>query len=329
LGADSYFEDAVINCFLIGYLEEIEMSFGQGLIWMDGEFVKWEDAKIHVLSHVIHYGSGVFEGIRCYKTEKGPAVFRLKEHVHRLFDSAKIYRIPIPYTEEEFCEIIKETIRKNALEECYIRPIIFRGYDALGVDPTSCPVQIVVAVWEWGTYLGNDALENGISVRVSSWNRPAPNTFPTLAKACGNYLNSQLIKMEANQDGFDEGIALDAHGFVSEGSGENLFMVIHDVIYTPPTSNSILAGITRHTIFRLARELGHRIEQHDMPRESLYIADEVFLTGTAAEITPVTKIDNISIADGKRGPITKALQDEFFAILKGKKEDIHGWLSYV
>lgn len=305
------------------------MAFGEGKIWFDGKMVDWDDARIHVLSHVVHYGSGVFEGVRCYETASGPAIFRLESHIHRMFDSAKIYRMPIPYTEKEFCDAVKETVKANGLRECYIRPFVFRGYKTLGVSPQNCPVHCVVAAWEWGTYLGADALEQGIKVRISSWNRPAPNTFPALAKASGNYLNSQLIKMEANEDGVDEGIALDSHGYVSEGSGENLFMVVHNVIYTPPTSCSILAGITRHSVFVLARELGLRIEQHALPRESLYIADEVFLTGTAAEITPVTTIDNITIADGVRGPITKVIQDEFFAILKGTKEDKHNWLSHV
>lgn len=305
------------------------MAFGNGKIWFDGKFVPWEEAQIHALSHVVHYGSGLFEGIRCYDTSKGPAIFRLDSHIHRMFDSAKIYRMPIPYTEQEFCDAVRDTVRVNGLQECYIRPFAFRGYKSLGVSPMSCPVNCCIAAWEWGTYLGGGALEEGIKVRISSWNRPAPNTFPSLAKASGNYLNSQLIKMEANEDGVDEGIALDAYGFVSEGSGENLFMVVHDVIYTPPTSCSILAGITRHSVFVLARELGLRIEQHALPRESLYIADEVFLTGTAAEITPVTMIDNIQISDGKRGPITKRLQEQFFGILKGTAEDKFNWLTFV
>ena len=305
------------------------MTFGTGKIWFDGKFVPWADANVHVLSHALHYGSSIFEGIRCYETRKGPGVFRLDQHIHRMFDSAKIYRTPIPYTEEELCEAVLQTVRENNLRECYIRPFIFRGYESLGVSPVECPVHCVIAAWKWGTYLGGGALENGISVRISSWNRPAPNTFPALAKASGNYLNSQLIKMEANQDGFDEGIALDAYGYVSEGSGENIFMVVHNVIYTPPTSASILAGITRHSVIVLARDLEFRVEQHMLPREALYIADEVFLTGTAAEITPVNKIDNIVVADGKRGQVTQALQDEFFAILKGVKEDRHGWLTFV
>lgn len=305
------------------------MSWGKGKIWFDGKFVDWESATIHILSHVVHYGSSVFEGLRCYKTKKGPAIFRLDAHVDRLYDSAKIYRMDIPYTKQEFANAIIETVRINNLEECYIRPIIFRGYGGIGVNPKDCPLGCAIAAWTWGPYFGTDVLEKGISVRISSWNRPAPNTIPTLAKAGGTYLNSQLVKMEAYYDGFDEGIALDVYGFVSEGSGENLFMVRHGVIYTPPTSASILAGITRHTVFVIARELGIRIEQHFIPREALYIADEVFFTGTAVEITPIIKIDNIVIGTGTRGHVTKSLQDAFFDILYGRVEDKFGWLTYV
>jgi branched-chain amino acid aminotransferase len=305
------------------------MTFGKGKIWYDGKFVNWEDATTHILSHAIHYGSTVFEGMRCYKTKRGAAIFRLHAHMDRLYDSAKIYRMEIPFSKEEFCKAILDTLRENKLENCYIRPFVFRGYGQMGVSPLKNPIHCAIAAWEWGEYLGEGVLERGISVRISSWNRPAPNTFPSLAKAGGNYLNSQLIKMEAIQDGFDEGIALDAYGYVSEGSGENLFMVRNNVIFTPPTSCSILAGITRHTVFVLARDLNIRIEQHLLPREALYIADEVFFTGTAAEITPITAIDNIKIGKGVRGPITERIQNEFFRIIRGEVEDRHNWLTYL
>lgn len=299
------------------------------VIWFNGKLVKWDDARIHVLSHVVHYGSSVFEGMRCYSTKKGPACFRLVDHVNRLFDSAKIYRMPIPYSREEVARAILETIRANGFRSCYVRPVAFRGYGSLGVDPTPCPVDLVVAVWEWGTYLGPEALEQGVSVRFSSWNRLAPNTMPSLAKAGANYMNFQLIRMEAQADGYAEGIALDTQGYVSEGGGENVFMVRNGKIYTPDTGSSILPGITRHSAIVLARELGYSVTQRPIPRESLYIADEVFFTGSAAEISPISHIDHIEIGDGKRGPVTKALQDAFFGIVKGEAEDKHGWLTYV
>ncbi len=298
-------------------------------IWFNGEMVNWDDAKIHVLSHVVHYGSSVFEGMRCYDTAVGPACFRLADHVNRLYDSAKIYRMPIPYTKEEMAEAILETIRVNKLKACYVRPIAFRGYGELGVDPMPCPVDVVVAVWEWGTYLGPEALEKGVSVRFSSWSRLAPNTMPSLAKAGANYMNFQLIRMEAQADGYSEGIALDTQGYVSEGGGENVFMVRNGKIYTPDTGSSILPGITRHSVIVLARDLGYSVTQRPIPRESLYIADEVFFTGSAAEVSPISHIDNIEIGDGKRGPITKALQEAFFAITTGEAEDRHGWLTFV
>ena len=298
-------------------------------IWFNGEFVNWDDAQIHVLCHVVHYGSSVFEGMRCYDTGKGPACFRLVDHVNRLYDSAKIYRMPIPYTKEEMAEAILETIRVNGLRACYVRPIAFRGYGELGVDPTPCPVDVVVAVWEWGTYLGVEALEKGVSVRFSSWSRLAPNTMPSLAKAGANYMNFQLIRMEAQTDGYSEGIALDTQGYVSEGGGENVFMVRNGRIYTPDTGSSILPGITRHSVIVLARDLGYRVTQRPILRESLYIADEVFFTGSAAEISPISHIDTIEIGDGKRGPVTEALQEAFFGITEGKTEDRHGWLTDV
>lgn len=298
-------------------------------IWFNGKFVDWDDARIHVLSHVVHYGSSVFEGIRCYNTRRGPACFRLADHVNRLYDSAKIYRMPIPYEREEISGAILESIRTNELQRCYVRPVIFRGYGSLGVDPSACPVEVVIAVWEWGAYLGEEALEKGAEVRFSSWNRLAPNTMPSLAKVGANYMNSQLIKLEALADGYVEGIALDAQGHVSEASGENIFMVKNGAIYTPSTGSSILPGITRHTVITLARYLGYAVTQRAIPRESLYIADEVFFTGSAAEVTPIARIDHIPVGEGTRGPITKALQDAFFGVVSGETDDRHGWLTYV
>lgn len=298
-------------------------------IWFNGELIDWDDASIHVLSHVVHYGSSVFEGLRCYDTKRGPACFRLGDHIRRLFDSAKIYRMPIGYSSEEIADACLRTVRVNGLRACYVRPIAFRGYGELGVDPTSCPVDVVIAVWEWGAYLGAEALEKGVSVRFSSWTRLAPNTMPALAKAGANYMNFQLIKMEAKSDGYIEGIALDTQGYVSEGGGENIFMVRNGKIYTPDTGSSILPGITRHSVIVLARELGYEVVQRPIPRESLYIADEVFFTGSAAEVSPISKIDQIEIADGRRGPITEALQEAFFAITTGEVEDRHGWLTPV
>ena len=298
-------------------------------IWMNGEWVPWNDANIHVLSHVVHYGSSVFEGIRCYATQKGAAVFRLQDHVDRLYDSAKIYRMEIPSTREEFCEAILETIRRNKLDACYIRPIVYRGYGSLGVDPLTCPVDSVIAVWEWGEYLGEEALAKGVSVCTSSWSRMGPNTFPFLAKAGGNYLNSQLVRMEANANGYDEGIVLGPDGLVSEGSGENIFVVRNGRIFTPASSYSILPGITRHTAIAMAGELGIQMEERGIPREFLYIADEVFFTGTAAEISPIRAIDKVEIGDGRRGPVTKKLQDLFFDVVNARIEDRRQWLTFV
>lgn len=305
------------------------MGFKADKIWMDGEFVDWDNANLHVLSHVVHYGTSAFEGLRCYKGKKGSAVMRLQEHVKRLFDSAKIYRFDMPFTPGQWESAILETLRVNKLDEAYIRPFVFRGFGALGVNPLKCPVHSVVAAWDWGKYLGPEALEKGVSVRVSSWRRAAPNTFPTLAKVGANYMNSQLIKMEAMQDGYDEGIALDVNGFISEGSGENLFLVINGVLYTPSTYNSILPGLTRHSVIQLARDMGYKVKQQSLPREALYTADEVFMTGTAAELTPVTKIDQLEIGDGLRGPVTRKLQERYFRIITGEEEDSFGWLTYL
>jgi branched-chain amino acid aminotransferase len=298
-------------------------------IWFDGEFVPWDEAKVHVLSHVLHYGSSVFEGIRCYSTPKGPAVFRLEPHLKRMYDSCKVYRIEIPFAKEELGAAILETIRRNQLDSCYIRPLVFRGYGQLGVEPRSCPVSVIVAVWEWGAYLGQEALEQGVDVGVSSWRRMAPDTFPASVKAGGHYTNSQLIRMEATDLGYEEGIALDVYGYVSEGSGENLFMVRDGVILTPPLASSILGGITRNSIETLAHDLGYEVREAMITREMLYMADELFFTGTAAEVTPIRSVDHITIGPGHRGPVTKALQEAFFAIVQGQVEDRHGWLTLV
>jgi branched-chain amino acid aminotransferase len=298
-------------------------------VWINGKHVPWDEAKIHICSHVIHYGSGVFEGIRCYKTPKGPAVFRLKEHTARLFNSAKIYRMDIPFTQEQVNAATVELIRKNNHEECYVRPIVYRGYNELGVNPFTCPVDVALITWLWGKYLGPEALEQGVDVMVSSWNRMAPNTFPAMAKTCANYMNSQLIKMEAIKYGFVEGIALDVNGFLSEGSGENLFLVKDGVIHTPPLHATILPGITRSTIMTLARDLGYKVVETMMLREFLYVADEVFFTGSAAEVTPIRSVDKITIGSGKCGPVTKALQDAFFSVIEGRAEDRYGWLTPV
>ncbi|MBU1319022.1 MAG: branched-chain amino acid transaminase [candidate division Zixibacteria bacterium] len=306
------------------------MAFkGEGKIWMNGEFVDWNDAKIHVLSHVVHYGSSIFEGIRAYKTNRGTAVFRLGAHIDRLFDSAKIYRMDIPFSNKQLFDASIETIRVNNLEACYIRPVVYRGYHSLGVDPRPCPVDVSIAVWEWGKYLGPEALENGVEVCVSSWARIAPNTLPAMAKCGANYMNSQLIKTEAIARGCVEGIALDSKGNVSEGSGENIFIVRDGVVITPPFDASILPGITRNTVITLATELGYKVIEGNIPREALYIAEEVFFTGSAAEITPISMIDKITIGDGKRGPITKRLQDRFFEYLSGDFPDTYGWLDFV
>lgn len=305
------------------------MPFKADKIWMDGKFVNWDDAKIHVLSHVIHYGSGVFEGIRGYKTKKGCAIFRLDDHIQRLYDSARIFRMLPDVSPEEMKKAIIETVKVNKLDAAYIRPLIYRGFKELGVNPLNAPIQVMIAAWDWGKYFSEELTQNGITAKICSWNRAAPNTFPALAKITGNYVNSQLIKLEALENGYDEGIALDSYGYVSEGSGENLFMVRNNTIFTPPTSSSILAGITRHCIFVLARELDIQVRQHVLPRESLYIADEVFMTGTAAEITPIIKIDNIEVNKGTSGPITRKLQQKFFSIIKGESEDTYQWLTYV
>jgi len=298
-------------------------------IWMSGKLVPWDDARIHIGSHVIHYGSAVFEGIRCYKTRKGSAVFRLDAHTERLFNSAKIYWMDIPWTRDEVDAAILETIGANKLEACYIRPVVYRGAGQLGVNPLGSPVELSIMVWDWGTYLGKDALEQGIDVCVSSWTRMAPNTLPAMAKSAGNYMNSQLIKIEAVKGGFAEGIALDSQGYVSEGSGENLFVVSKGRLLTPPLVSSVLPGITRDSVLALARHLGIPVEEKALPREMLYLADELFFTGTAAEITPILSVDRHAVGAGSRGPITAALQKAFFDVIEGNASDEHGWLTFV
>jgi branched-chain amino acid aminotransferase len=302
---------------------------GTGKIWMNGKMVDWKDATIHIASHVIHYGSGVFEGARCYETPKGSACFRLDEHLIRLQNSGKIYRMEYPLDLAGWRNAVLETIRVNQLKACYIRPIVYRGYETLGVNPLQNPVDAAILVWEWGAYLGHEALEQGVDMKVSSWSRMAPNTLPALAKCTANYANSQLIKMEALADGYSEGIALDVFGNISEGSGQNIFIVRDQVLHTPPLSASVLNGITRDSIMALARDLGYTVKEMDLPRELLYIADEVFVVGTAAEVTPIRSVDKIVIGQGRRGPITEALQKAFFEVINGQVPDRRGWLTFV
>ena len=297
-------------------------------IWMNGMLVNWDDAKIHVLSHVVHYGSSWFEGIRCYNTKKGSAIFRLEPHLRRLFDSVKIYRAEIPYTKEQIADAIKETIKANNMKACYIRPVVYRGFGDVGVSPVGCPIDVSIAVWEWGAYLGPEALERGIDAGVASWQRPAPNTLATMAKSGGNYLNSQVIKLEALAAGYVEGIALDAFGYVSEGSGENIFLVRDNQVYTPPISSAILPGVTRSSIIQLARDLGYQVTEMNVPREMLFISDEVFFCGTAAEITPVRSVNKIPVGEGVAGPVTKKLQQAFFDVVQNGN-DKHNWLTFV
>jgi branched-chain amino acid aminotransferase len=302
---------------------------GTGTIWMNGSLVNWGDANIHIASHVIHYGSAVFEGARCYDTPKGSACFRLDAHTTRLYDSAKIYRMPIPIEPAALNAAIFETIRANGFKACYIRPLIYRGYSELGVSPFGCPVDVAILCWEWGAYLGPEALEKGVDVRVSSWTRAAPNTFPTMAKAVANYASSQLIKMEAIADGYAEGIALDVDGHVSEGSAQNLFLVRRGTLYTPPVYASVLPGITRDSIVTIARDLGYEVREEILQREALYVADELFFVGTAAEVTPIRSVDRVVVGAGKCGPITRAVQTRFFQIINGEVPDSHQWLQYL
>jgi branched-chain amino acid aminotransferase len=298
-------------------------------IWHNGEFIDWDKATLHVMSHVVHYASAMFEGIRCYETTKGPAIFRLRDHMQRLLHSCQIYRTVPAYSLQDLERACEELLRINRVKSCYIRPIVFRGYGTFGVNPLPNPIETYIICWQWGKYLGPEALEQGVDVCVSSWGRMSPNTLPAMAKVAGNYMNSQLIKMEALANGYAEGIALDAAGYVSEGSGENLFMTHNDTVYTPPISSSILPGITRDTVIKLCDVLGLPVKEQTIPREMLYIADEVFFTGTAAEITPIRSIDKITIGTGRRGPVAKRLQEEFFAITSGRKEAPGDWLRFL
>jgi branched-chain amino acid aminotransferase len=298
-------------------------------IWFNGQLIPWDQATVHVAAHVLHYGSSVFEGIRAYETGSGPAIFCLGPHIDRLFNSAKIYRMEIPYTKEEIEQAIEDTVAANKHKACYIRPLVFRGFDSLSIDPRTCPVEVAILTIEWGRYLGPEAIEQGVDVGVSSWWRMAPNTFPAAAKIGGQYVNSQLIAMEAAEHGYAEGIALDANGFVSEGSGENIFVVSNGHVLTPPLASSILQGVTRRCVITLAEDLGYQVREERLPREVLYTADEVFFTGTAAEITPIRSIDGIAIGAGRRGPVTERLQSEFFGITGGQVPDRYGWLTLV
>jgi len=306
------------------------MAFSEtGKVWMNGQMVEWKNATVHVATHALHYGSGVFEGIRAYDSPRGTNVFRLPEHMRRLWDSLRIYRMESPYSLEQLTDAVLETIRANGYKSCYIRPLLYRGYSQLGVNPLPCPVHASIIVWEWEAYLGEEALANGVDVGVSSWTRIAPNTFPALAKATANYANSGLIKMQAAVDGYAEGIALDEAGLLSEGSGQNLFLVRDNVVYTPSLTSSILQGITRDTVVTLARDLGFDVREQPLPREFLYMADEAFFCGTAVEITPIRSIDKITVGEGRRGPVTAALQERFFAIVRGQRADEHNWLTPV
>lgn len=296
-------------------------------IWHKGKFIRWEDANIHVMSHVIHYGSSVFEGVRCYAPPSGPAIFRANEHIQRLLDSAKVYRMDVGFGVEELVNGMTDLVRTNGIWPCYLRPIVFRGYGDAGVTPVNCPVEVYIINYPWGKYLTQD--DSGVDVCVSSWTRIAPNTLPALAKAGANYMNSQLIRMEATTNGYAEGIALDANGYVSEGSGENVFIVRNGVLQTAALGNSVLPGITRDSIIKLARDLGIPVTEAGIPREMLYIAEEAFFTGTAAEVTPIRSVDRITVGKGNVGPVTKALQREFFGIVHGTQPDRFGWLTPV
>jgi branched-chain amino acid aminotransferase len=299
------------------------------LIWFNGKFVPWDQATVHVGTHALHYGSSVFEGIRAYSTPKGPAVFCIDPHVDRWLESCKMIKMPLPYTHAELRAAIIDTVRVNKLSSCYIRPISFRGFGGFSLDPRPYPVEVAIFVFEWGKYLGPEALENGVDVGVSSWRRMAPGTFPAMAKIGGQYVNSSFVAMEANDHGYTEGIALDINGYVSEGSGENIFVIVDGMIYTPPVGSSILRGVTRMAALTIAREQGIPVIEQNIPREMLYVADEIFFTGTAAEITPIRSIDRVTIGAGKRGPITKKIQERFFEIVEGRCPDTYGWLTFV
>lgn len=299
-------------------------------IWFNGELVEWDKAQVHVMTHALHYGSSVFEGIRAYDTPNGPVIFRLKEHIQRLFDSAKIYWMDMPFTPEQLCEACRVTVRENGLKSGYLRPLAFVGNVGLGLHPPKdAHTDVMIGALPWGAYLGEEGLKQGVDVAVSSWNRLAPNTIPTGAKAGGNYLSSQLISREAKRNGYAEGIALDVHGYLSEGAGENLFLIKNGVIHTAPVTAALLPGITRDTLMTLARELGYTVKEEALPREALYLADEIFMTGTAAEVTPVRSVDKMQVGAGCRGPITEQLQKAFFGLFNGETADKWGWLTPV
>lgn len=303
------------------------------VVWHDGEFINWKDARVHVMSHVLHYGSSIFEGIRCYSTKQGPAIFRLREHIQRFLNSAKIYRMDHPWTLEQLCDASIDLVRRSQMDQCYIRPILFRSLDeehpAFGVNPFPNPLACYIGAWDWGKYLGDEAIEQGVDVCVSTWNRLTANSMPAMAKSGANYMNSQLIKMEALLNGFAEGIALDDRGYVSEGSGENIFLVTGDIVLTPPLSSSILPGITRDSVIQICQELGITVKERTIQRAALYVADELFFSGTAAEVTPIRSVDRIPVGQGGRGPITEKIQKTYFEITKGERPAPGNWLSYV
>jgi branched-chain amino acid aminotransferase len=302
---------------------------GAEYIWRDGEVIRWEDATVHLLSTAVQFGTSMFEGIKCYDTPKGPCVFRLDAHVERLLHSSKIYRMEPVYTRQEIIDACLVTVARNNLKDCYIRPMVLRGYGSAGLDPRDSPIETYVAAWPWGAYLGEDALEKGVDVGVSSWNRPAPNTFPVQAKAAGHYNNAQLIKMEAVTNGYSEGLVLSTEGRLSEGGGQNVFLVRGGALVTPQLDGSLLRGITRDAVVKMATDLGIEVQERPVPREDLYTADEVFFTGTASEVTPIRSVDRITVGEGKPGPVTKAVQQRFLGVAKGTEEDLHGWLTPV
>ena len=298
-------------------------------IWKNGDFIKWDDAQVHLLAHSVQFGSAVFEGIRCYSTPKGPAIFRLREHLKRMFNSCRIYRMPVDYSMDQLVDAARGVVRRNKMESCYVRPMVLRGYGAAGMVPFESPVEVYIPCWKWGAYLGEDALAKGVDACVATWHRVAPNTIPAMAKIAGNYLNGQLIKMEALSNGYDEAIALSTDGMISEGSGQNLFAVSEGVLYTPPIDGTILPGITRDTVITLAAELGIRVAVQPLSREVLYTSDELFVCGTASEVTPLKSVDRIQVGAGKPGEITRAIQKCFLDIVNGTAEDTHGWMTFV
>lgn len=298
-------------------------------MWHDGAFIAWNDARIHVLAHSVQFGSAVFEGMRCYATPRGPAIFRLREHLRRMLNSCRIYRMPMRYSLDDLADANRELVRRNGLESCYLRPMVLRGYGAAGMVPFDSPVEVYLPCWPWVDYLGAGALERGIDACVASWNRVAPNTIPAIAKIAGNYLGGQLIKMEALANGYDEAIALGPEGMISEGSGQNVFLVDGGVLYTPPIDGTMLPGITRNTVLALAEDLGIPVRVQPLAREVLYTCDEAFICGTASEVTPVRSVDKIPVGDGMPGPITRRLQERYLDVVNGRVEDAHGWLTYV